>query len=209
MLNLFVVLLYVSLIESYRLLAVTAGIVIAHAVFVCGQKEFIHLIKPVLPFVILMLLSLTLNDFHFMLMMIGKVMVSSILIGTLVAKYSAAHLVNCLANMGLPPIFNRILTLTFRYFHMAYEDVLSVKKALDSRGINERKGLTVAGIYGEWLGGFFLKSALHSERIYHAMKSRGYDGETQNAFLLSRKHMVESFLLIIVLTVILVIDRKV
>jgi len=217
MVSLFVLLFYISFIESYRLLGITAGVAIVYSIATCDNKSFVKLIKPVLPFAILMLLPITirymlkgtLEDIDFTMMILGKILISSITLGIVVAKHSVLYLVDGILNIGLPQIFNRILALTFRYFHMINEDVQVGRKALSSRGIDERKGLSFLSIFGEWIGGFFLKSTHHSDMIFHAMKSRGFQGEARNEKFKNKGLIIESCILILFLTVVLIIDRKV
>ncbi|AKL96044.1 cobalt transport protein [Clostridium aceticum] len=217
MVSLFILLFYISFIESYRLLLITAGVAIVYSIVTCENKFFIRLIKPVVPFVILMLLPIiiryilrgTLEDIDFTMMIIGKILISSIILGTIVAKYSALYLVDGILNIGLPQIFNRILALTFRYFHMINEDVQIGRKALSSRGIGERKGLSSLSIFGEWIGGFFLKSIHHSDMVFNAMKSRGFQGEARNGKFKNKVLIIEACIFILFLTVVLIIDGKV
>lgn len=217
MVSLFIILFYISSIRTYRLLAVTGVLVIIYSLITCEDKFFIRLAKPVMPFVTLMLLPIiirfilygTVEDIDFTMIIVCKILMSSILLGTIVSKYSALYLVDGILNIGLPQIFNRILALTFRYFHMIDEDIQKGRKALISRGINERKGLSSLRIFGEWIGGFFLKSSNHSDMVFNAMKSRGFQGEGRNRKFNNRDLIFKSSILILFLAVILIIDGKV
>ena len=109
----------------------------------------------------------------------------------------------------MPSIFNRILALTFRYFHMVNEDVKKSNDALKSRGIMERKGLKTISIFGELIGGFFLKSINHSEIVFSAMQSRGFEGEKTDTIRFNKKLMINSVMLSVSLIIILFIDGKI
>lgn len=215
--SLFIILFYISFIQSYRLLAITAGAVIIYSIITSENKFILRLTKPVLPFVLLMLLPLIiryfvwgiLDDLDFTMILMSKILISSILLGTIVAKNSALYLVDGILNLGLPPLFNRILALTFRYFHMVNEDVRIGRKALNSRGINERKGFSVLSVFGEWIGGFFLKSTHHSEMVFSAMKSRGFQGVAREEGIKNKKLIIQSLILILFLALVLIIDGKV
>ncbi|NLW24414.1 MAG: hypothetical protein GXY91_04120 [Clostridia bacterium] len=214
---LFILLFYISFIESYRLLGITAVTVLIYSVITCQRRSFLRLIKSVVPFVILLLLptviryllSGTWEDLDFTLMIICKILISAILLGTVVAKYSALFLVDGILNLGLPPLFNRILALTFRYFHMVNQDVQIGRKALTSRGINERRGLAVLPIFGEWIGGFFLKSTYHSDMVFKAMKSRGFEGTARKDSWKNSRLIIEAGMLILFLMVVLIVDGKI
>lgn len=217
MVSLFIILFYISSIKTYRLLAVTGILVIIYSVITCEDKFFIRLTKPVIPFVILMILPIiirlivyrSLEDIDFTMIIVCKVLISSILLGTIVSKHSALYMVDGILNIGLPQILNRILALTFRYFHMIDEDIKKGNKALISRGINERKGLSSLSIFGEWIGGFFLKSSNHSDMVFNAMKSRGFQGEARNNKFNNKELILKSSMLALFLLAILVIDRTV
>lgn len=217
MVSLFIILFYISSIKTYRLLTITGIIIIIYSVVTCKDILFIRLTKPVMPFVVLMLLPIiirfilhgTVEDIDFTMMIIYRILISSILLGTIVSKHSALYLVDGILNIGLPQIFNRILALTFRYFHMIDEDIKKGKKALMSRGINERRGLSSLSIFGEWIGGFFLKSSNHSDMVFNAMKSRGFQGEAKNKKFNNKALIFKFSMLILFLIIILIIDRKV
>lgn len=215
--GLFIVLFYVSFIDSYRLLGITAALAVVYSMVVCKNNNVFRLVKPVLPFVVLMLvptvfsylLTGTFGQVDFVWIITGKVLISSILLGTVIVRHSALYLVEGVLNMGLPPVFNRIFALTFRYFHMIYEDIEKGRKALISRGLYARRGLSYLGIFGEWIGGFFLKSSDHGDKVFQAMQARGFNGETKVGSPLAPALIVKSSLWIAVLTIILIIDGKI
>lgn len=214
---LFIILFYISMIQSYRLLALTAGVITLYSLLTSDNKFILRFLKPVLPFAVLILLPLiiryflggTLADLDFTLILLAKILISSLLLGTIVAQNSALYLVDGILSLGLPPLFNRILALTFRYFHMVNEDVQIGRKALNSRGINRRKGLSALSIFGEWIGGFFLKSTYHSEMVFQAMKSRGFQGVAREEGLRNKKLIRDSLVLILFLALVLIIDGMV
>lgn len=214
--GLFIVLFYVSFITSYRLLAVTGMAAIVYSMVASENKFVFRLVKPVLPFVILMLMPTVISylvtgtfaEIDFVLMITGKILISSILLGTVIAKHSALYLVEGIMNLGLPPVFNRIFALTFRYFHMIYEDIEKGRKALTGRGLYERRGLSYLGVFGEWIGGFFLKSSDHGDKVFQAMKARGFEGRRAKGEANSKLLLVKSSLWIAVLAAMLIIDGK-
>lgn len=163
----------------------------------------------ILPKVIQYLLTKEVTDLNFVLMIIYKISLSSILLSTVVSKYSSLYLVDGILAIGLPPLFNRILALTFRYFHMVNEDVKKSNDALKSRGIMERKGFTTLSIFGELIGGFFLKSINHSEMVFSAMQSRGFEGEKNKSMNLNKNLFIKSGIISGILIIILFIDRKI
>ena len=92
---------------------------------------------------------------------------------------------------------------------MIDEDIQKGRKALNSRGIAERKGLSSLSIFGEWIGGFFLKSSNHSDMVFNAMKSRGFQGESRSKKFHNKDLILKSSVLILFLVATLIIDGKV
>ncbi|HHW08280.1 MAG TPA: hypothetical protein GXX34_12260 [Clostridia bacterium] len=215
--SLFIVLFYISFISTYRLLVVTGVLVIIYSLMVSEDRYVPRFMKPVMPFIILLLapqaisylLTGTLGEVDFVLVIAGKILISSILLGTVLARFSALYLVEGVLQLGLPPVFNRILALTFRYFHMLYEDIEKGRRALASRGLYERRGWSHLGVFGEWIGGFFLKSSEHGERVFRAMQARGFEGREKSDKRLPPELVIKSSLWIAVLTVVLIIDGKI
>lgn len=190
LLYLFSLLFLISLVDSPILLGSITGGILIYYYFNFKDFKFYELVYPVLPFIILMILP---SLFSFIIrrefqipgyagMIIVKVLLSALTLGSVLKKYSSLYMVEGILNIGFPSVLNRILALTFRYFYMIYGDVLIGQDALYSRGLKNRGLLASFKIWGEWIGGFFLKSADHSEKIYHAMKARGFTGESRGSF---------------------------
>ena len=189
--NLLVLLVFISLIGSFRLLvAVTVVIVLYTLIVERGNliKTFSHF-AFVLPFMVFILLPMAfswifkLENYHWQLYLgiLLKIMSSAMILSLAMSRYSIAFILDGVMHLGLPAVMNRILALTFRYFHMVSQDVKIGNMALVARGLKERGAYSSLSIIGEWIGGFFLKSSDHSETISMAMKSRGYSGEIPNS----------------------------
>lgn len=212
--RLFIVLFYISLIDSYRLLVATAILTLIYGSMTCGRRLLVSAIRPILPFIVLMiipaivryLLPQSLGDLNFVVMIVGKVVISSALLASSLGKNSPLYLIEGILEMGLPKIFNRILTLTLRYFYMVNQDIQMGSKALKSRGMAERRGLSYISILGEWIGGFFLKSSYHSEVVFNAMKSRGFEGESNSEKSNKLSLILESAVISLFFMFILMVD---
>ncbi|NLM51330.1 MAG: energy-coupling factor transporter transmembrane protein EcfT [Firmicutes bacterium] len=215
--KLLVLLFFVSFITSLRLLLITAVLVTIYCFFTCEYKDLYKFVRSVLPFMALLLLPAVIRfilaqdlaDLDFTIMVSGKIFVSALCLGAVMSRHSALYLVEGVLKLGLPPLFNSILVLTFRYCHMVSADVQIGRKALAGRGIAERRGGSVISIFGEWIGGFFLKSISHSERVFKAMKARGFQGLPPTKGIKNKKILCEAGLLTIILIFVLLIDRTV
>ncbi|MGO1478475.1 energy-coupling factor transporter transmembrane component T family protein [Senegalia sp. (in: firmicutes)] len=210
LLYLFSLLFLVSLIDSWEVLALIGFGSIIYYLVMLKDFKFYQLFYPVLPFIILLLVPSFINFFilgsfevgEFYIKIIYKVALSSLMLGTVLKKHSRLYMVEGVLNIGLPSVLNRILALTFRYFYMIYEDVMVGRKALYSRGLRNRGPIDSLKIWGEWIGGFFLKSADHSEKVYDAMRARGFTGESRGSFFQRKDLCLRLAIILVVLTTI-------
>lgn len=211
-----ILLFFLSMVRSFSLLMVIALVSLLYSLVSLRRCALVKLLLPVAPFAFLMLLPLALNylftgsfgDWNFHLMILSKVLISAVLLGTLVEKRGAFSLVEELLELGFPPFFNRILALCYRYFYMIHEDVSMGRRALVLRGIQERKGFSSISVFGQWIGGFFVKSSLHGERVFQAMKCRGFEGESKERALFKPELLLRSFMLMSLLGVIIYVERR-
>lgn len=216
LLNVIVLLFYISMINSFRLLLVTGFLAILHYSFNRKNRPLMTVIGPVLPFSLLMLIPMAigfltrgaLENFDFTMMILGKVIISSVVIGITVSREKGSSLVEGLISIGFPPLINRILALTFRYFQMVHYDVKVGRKALTARGIDNRRGLGLLATIGEWIGGFFLKSSHHGEMVFNAMKSRGFEGDSKPDSSGDKRRFAESGVLTLFLLLVLLVDWR-
>ncbi|MGO1469567.1 MAG: energy-coupling factor transporter transmembrane component T family protein [Tissierella sp.] len=208
LLYLFSFLFLVSLIDSCEVLGLIGVGSIVYYLLILKDLKFYQLIYPVLPFIILLLIPSFINFLidgsfevtEFYIKIIYKVVLSSLMLGTVLKKHTSLYMVEGVLNIGLPSVLNRILALTFRYFYMIFEDVMVGRKALYSRGIKNRGPIDSLKIWGEWIGGFFLKSASHSEKVYDAMRARGFTGESRGSFF-QRKDLCFRLVIIVVVLI--------
>lgn len=177
-------------------------------------KKFnpLKLLLPVLPFMTLICLPLLISTFlaienanqAFYLKIVCKLGLSSILLSSLIEKHSSLYLLDGILGLGLPNSLNKIFALTFRYFYMIESDLQVGNKAMQSRGIRNRKGLGLVYVFGEWIGGFFLKSSIHAETVHRAMLSRGFGlSEDKRKFVDPKKLILPTVLFILLI----ILDR--
>lgn len=105
-----------------------------------------------------------------------KVMACGLVLVHLGISRSHEVLLEGLSALRMPAVMITIMLLSFRYFFMIYEDVTKGFRALRARGILQAGLKQSLPIFGEWIGGFFLKSLDHSEKVYQALKARSFNG---------------------------------
>ncbi len=92
-------------------------------------------------------------------------------------------LLHAFQQIKVPQLFIAIVGLMWRYLYVMVDEVMRMLRARSSRSASipghRRTGgplLWRARVTGGMAGSLFLRSIEHSERIYHAMLARGYDG---------------------------------
>jgi cobalt/nickel transport system permease protein len=113
----------------------------------------------------------------------------------LVATTQFPDLIHAFEHLRLPRILTTVTAFLFRYLFVLTNEVLRMKRARESRsaGLDGRKRggsiLWRARVTGSMVGQLFLRSYERSDRIYHAMISRGYAGHlrTLTPHTLARK----------------------
>lgn len=100
----------------------------------------------------------------------------------LVATTPFPDILHAMRHLRVPSLMTVILAFTYRYLLVLSDEALRLIRARDARSarLPARKGggsiLWRAKIVGNVAGQLFLRSLERSDRIYHAMLSRGYQG---------------------------------
>jgi cobalt/nickel transport system permease protein len=93
----------------------------------------------------------------------------------LVSATPFSALLAALRGLGMPALFLDLLALTYRYIFVLVGEAMRLKRAAAARGYRPR-WLPQAVIVGRMAGSLFVRSYERAERIYGAMRLRGYDG---------------------------------
>lgn len=105
-----------------------------------------------------------------------KSMFGAVALILLVSTTPFSRLLDGLRHLGIPAIFVDMLALTYRYLHVLIEETTRLRRAAIARGYDP-KWLSQAVIVGRLIGNLFIRSYERAERIYGAMRLRGYDGQ--------------------------------
>jgi cobalt/nickel transport system permease protein len=94
-------------------------------------------------------------------------------------------LVDALRRLRLPAIMVGIISFMYRYLAVLADEAGRLARARASRSADPtgRGGGTIrwrAGVTGAMVGTLFIRSYERSERIYHAMQARGFEGTLRN-----------------------------
>jgi cobalt/nickel transport system permease protein len=122
----------------------------------------------------------------------------------LVATTQFPDLIHAFEHLHLPRTLTSVIAFLFRYLFILTNEVFRILRARDARsaGLPDQKlGRSIiwrAKITGSMAGQLFLRSYERSDRIYHAMISRGYTGHirTLNPHVLNQMDWLILFLTI-------------
>ncbi len=87
-------------------------------------------------------------------------------------------LLSALEQFRVPKTAVLLLGFTHRYLYVLREEAMRMRRALVSRGYRAR-WLWHATVLGRVIGMLFIRTYDRAERVYLAMKSRGFDGDFQ------------------------------
>jgi cobalt/nickel transport system permease protein len=103
----------------------------------------------------------------------------------LTATTPAPDLLRALQGLHAPRVLVATVSFMYRYIFVIGEEAQRLMRARECRSavVGESSGGTIrwrAGVLGNMVGSLFLRSYERAERIYDAMRSRGYDGELKS-----------------------------
>ncbi|MDO8964126.1 MAG: cobalt ECF transporter T component CbiQ [Coriobacteriia bacterium] len=95
----------------------------------------------------------------------------------LVGTTSMSGVCNALERLGVPDVLSTQLLLLYRYIFVLGEEVMRMARARALRSFGGR-GMGPS-VYAQMLGHLLLRTYARAQRIYLAMKSRGFDGHVR------------------------------
>jgi cobalt/nickel transport system permease protein len=107
-----------------------------------------------------------------------KAWLSALSLILLTATTRVVDLLKGLEQLRVPRILIMIISFMYRYIFVLTDDMMRMKQARDSRNFGGRRMWQIKTL-GNMIGILFVRSYERGERIYSAMLSRGYDGQTR------------------------------
>jgi cobalt/nickel transport system permease protein len=95
----------------------------------------------------------------------------------LVATMTIATLGHALNRMGLPDKLVHLLLITYRYIFVIEQEYQRLIRAMKIRGFKPGTNLHSYKSYAYLIGMLFVRSSTRGERVYQAMKCRGFSGK--------------------------------
>lgn len=135
--------------------------------------------------------------------LVFKGSLSVLIIFALISTTSIPALGQGLRRMGLPKVFITQLLLTYRYISILMEEIVAMTTAYHLRAPRQT-GVALKDM-GSFAGQLLLRTIARSERIYAAMKVRGFSGVYPSGKTLKPKS--EEWLFLLLWTTLLVVIR--
>jgi cobalt/nickel transport system permease protein len=113
---------------------------------------------------------------------------------TLVLSTGFDKLLQMLASIKTPAIMLQLFSLTYRYFFVSIHETQSVLIGKEARTYNHKKNLNLQSLkdLGHILSALFIRTYERSERVYLAMKARGFDITNETKIKRSAFRMIDA-----------------
>lgn len=207
---LFTILFIISVIttsnlELYKLFFNFILIFILISTYKISFKKFIKKFLTLIPFIIFFsITSFFTKNFLNFTSIISKSILSLLAIIFLIETTNFINLIQSLKILRVPNEILNTINLIYRYFFVLLEEIKRMEIARDLRyfgGYIKRQ----IKVYSNIIGVLFLRSVEKSERVYNAMKLRGYNGEIN--YLISYEVKIKEFIFLSLLIFILILIK--
>lgn len=118
----------------------------------------------------------SMDGFMIAALMVLKANAIMVLIYFLIGCMEPAAIAHTLQAIGTPAVFVQILFFMIRYIDVLHDELKKILIAAKARGFNGGCNAHCFRTYANMFGMLFVRSLERSERIYDAMKCRGFDG---------------------------------
>jgi cobalt/nickel transport system permease protein len=81
-----------------------------------------------------------------------------------------------LSRLGAPEVVGQMVLLSYRYLHVFRHEARRMASGMQVRGFRKRTDLTTLRAVANFLGMLFVRSFERTERVFDAMRARGYRG---------------------------------
>jgi cobalt/nickel transport system permease protein len=111
------------------------------------------------------------------------VCVSSLILLNLTTKFSS--IINTMESFKFPKVFIMIITVTYRFIFLFVNEAYQMILAKEARSIRKISKIENIKILGFMISSLFIRAYEKGEKVYLAMKNRGYSGEMKNLSMIN------------------------
>lgn len=139
-----------------------------------------------------------------------KAFASLSLMVLLVTTTGFYSLLDGMRKLGLPATSGMLATLMYRYFFLIHDEFLRTNMARNSRSTGKLR-LNPIKVYSNQMAMIFLRSYDRSQRLYHAMASRGFNRNMENNTITKpkTKDWISSLLFVLVFLLIRIFGQQI
>jgi cobalt/nickel transport system permease protein len=149
-------------------------------------------------------ISLTLTGLELMGTLLAKAWLSVLVMAILMAMTRMTDLLKGLEKLKCPLLLIMLLNFMYRYLFVLSDEAMRLKQARDSRHFGGGILLNIKTV-GNMAGSLFVRSYERGERIYAAMLSRGFEGQSRSINLLKFR-VADTFFCIIWIAIVITIS---
>lgn len=106
----------------------------------------------------------------------AKAVAIALLMEPFLATASLPVTLNGLARLGLPEMVGQMVLLSYRYVHVFLQEARRMAAGMRVRGFRKRTDIHTLYAVAGFLGMLFVRSFERTERVFDAMRARGYAG---------------------------------
>ena len=81
-----------------------------------------------------------------------------------------------LSSLGVPEMATQMVLLSYRYLHVFRHEARRMSSGMQARGFSKHTDLETLRAMANFLGMLFVRSFERTERVFDAMRARGYNG---------------------------------
>lgn len=111
-------------------------------------------------------------------------------------------LLKILYSLRIPSLIVHLFSLTYRYFFVSIDEAQSILLAKEARTYNNKHTINLQALknLGSIIAALFIRTYERSERVYLAMKSRGFELENSNKTSTPKFHLHDLLFVTLIIT---------
>jgi cobalt/nickel transport system permease protein len=106
----------------------------------------------------------------------AKAMAVALLMEPLLSTAPFPVTLHGLSRLGIPEMLGQMVLLSHRYLHVFRHEARRMSSGMQVRGFRKRTELATMRAVGNFIGMLFVRSFERTERVFDAMRARGYRG---------------------------------
>ena len=121
-------------------------------------------------------LPFNLRGLHLAATIVLKAMAITMLMEPLLSTAPLPVTLHGLSRLGAPEVVGQMVLLSYRYLHVFRHEAGRMSAGMQVRGFRKRTDLQTLRAVANFLGMLFVRSFERTERVFDAMRARGYNG---------------------------------